>query len=98
VDIGKFKGVGVSRKEEIEGEPTRDIDRLAMALRDLGLRQSLLEMALINMRGHESSDSRPVPSITHGDPPCVVCGVWTDDWLCERCRERWWWAHPLRGS
>ena len=29
--------------------------------------------------------------IPPGDPPCVVCGKWSDDWLCPECREKYGW-------
>ena len=29
--------------------------------------------------------------IPSGDPPCVVCGKWSDDWLCPECRKKYGW-------
>jgi hypothetical protein len=94
--MGRRRLANIEELGGIEGEPImvsrrRDIDRLALALRDLGLRQSLLEMALMNLRARESR-----PLVRAGDPPCIVCGRWSEDWLCPDCSERWWWTHPLR--
>jgi hypothetical protein len=32
--------------------------------------------------------------VPRGDPPCVVCGAWSDDWLCPRCRSKYPWMRP----
>jgi hypothetical protein len=32
--------------------------------------------------------------VPRGDPPCVVCGTWSDDWLCPNCRTKYPWMRP----
>jgi rubrerythrin len=32
--------------------------------------------------------------VPRGDPPCVVCGTWSDDWLCPSCRTKYPWMRP----
>ena len=71
----------------------RDIKTLEKAmrkLRALGWRMSGLEIDLLRRRRREELARR----LSMRDPPCVVCGAWSEDWLCPSCRERFWWMHP----
>jgi len=72
-----------------------DIDHegLVPILRDLGYRMSQLEEE--RLREENPSEAEWRIDVLH-DPCCVVCGAWSDDWLCPRCRERFPWMHPLR--
>lgn len=65
---------------------TRTID----TLRNIGLGMSRLEEELLLRRNREEAERR----IRARDPPCVVCGSWSDDWLCPNCRGKFPWMHP----
>jgi len=54
-------------------------------LREHGRRLSRIEMALEAMRGGRRLLLDP------DDPPCVVCGRWSDDILCPSCRRKFAW-------
>jgi hypothetical protein len=54
-------------------------------LRDIGLEMSRKEEELLRRKNARLRES---------DPPCCVCGTWSDDWLCPSCRKRFPWMHP----
>lgn len=62
-------------------------------LRELGYRMSQLEEERLREENPPEAEWRI--DLLH-DPPCTVCGSWSDDWLCPSCRERFPWMHPLR--
>jgi hypothetical protein len=63
-------------------------------LRNIGLRMSRIEEELLKRKNAIEAERR----IRSNDPPCVVCGAWSDDWLCPKCRERFTWMHPDFGG
>ncbi|MEM5853689.1 MAG: hypothetical protein QW228_04950 [Candidatus Aenigmatarchaeota archaeon] len=63
-------------------------------LRDIGFRMSRKEEELLRRRDAFEAERR----LRTGDPPCAVCGTWSDDWLCPTCRTRFPWMHPDLGG
>lgn len=63
---------------------------LINALRNIGLKLSKNEEELLKKRNLIEAEKR----LRIGDPPCVVCGKWSNDWLCPECRNKFPWMHP----
>ena len=78
---------------EADDNPDRIVDSAIPVLRDIGYKMSQLEEERLRQENPPEAWRRI--DMLH-DPPCVVCGAWSDDWLCPRCRERFPWMHPLR--
>ena len=56
---------------------------IVKVLRSHGYWLSKIEERLTQLEG-----SRRIP---RGDPPCIVCGRWSDDVLCPECRKKYGW-------
>jgi len=78
---------GVARKRRIEPKIIED-------LRDIGFRMSKKEEELLRRKNALEAERR----LRTGDPPCICCGTWSDNWLCPKCRERFPWMHPDFGG
>jgi hypothetical protein len=63
-------------------------------LRDIGFRMSKKEEELLRRKNALEAERR----LRTGDPACVCCGTWSDNWLCPKCRERFPWMHPDFGG
>ena len=80
--------------EPIEREQKSiNYEELVPILRDLGYRMSQLEEERLREENPPEAEYR-IDVLR--DPPCVVCGAWSDDWLCPSCRKKFPWMHPLR--
>jgi len=84
-----WKEEGITRNKEIMPESRVDFSFLER-MRDLGSRMSRLEIELMKRRRAEELARR----LSSGDPPCCVCGEWSDQWLCPNCRKRFPWMNP----
>ena len=51
-------------------------------------------IATLERRIHSLSSSEHQFITSSRDPPCVVCGTWSEDWLCPRCRQKYPWMRP----
>jgi len=67
---------------------------MVVELRNIGLEMSRIEEELLKRKNALEAERR----IRSNDPPCVVCGAWSDDWLCPSCRKRFPWMHPNFGG
>lgn len=69
-------------------------------VRDPAFDRDIIEVLLAHQRRIEALEQvirrgtyRQV-IVPRGDPPCVVCGTWSDGWLCPSCRAKYPWMRP----
>jgi hypothetical protein len=69
-------------------------------VRDSAFDRDIVEILLAHQRRIEELERRVRNGayrqviVPRGDPPCVVCGNWSDDWLCPSCRNKYPWMRP----
>jgi len=90
---GKVKVMVWEPEIEEQSNVKEDLSMVIPTLREIGYRISQLEEERLKEENPPEAEYRI--DVLH-DPPCVVCGAWSDDWLCPRCRKRFPWMHPLR--
>ena len=80
-------------KNSLESDPLlRDMEEVANIYRNRvkGLKDRLDRLMMSNRNNTVVSSTLRQRALS-GDPPCSICGSWSDSHICPKCRARYGW-------